>query len=334
MLILKLIHFLTVIITVTVVFCAPFNLSAMPTSFNEAKKIARNEIYFDQSAGNQGTLYCGCQWQWMGKSGGRVDLSSCGYQVRKQINRAQRIEWEHIVPAWVFGHQRQCWQNGGRKNCVMTDPVFRAIEADLYNIAPSIGEVNGDRSNFNYGQLASSVLSPYGQCQSRVDFKNRIFEPRNEVKGQVARVMFYMYDRYNLTMSKQQQQLLMAWDRQFPVNRWEKLQNERIGKITGHYNPFVTGELTWQLGHRNQAAGLSVATAEIEKKVIKTKSNISDMANNYLTAVIKGNQISQIYHFSHCQGYKVLSAKNSIVFENEQAAIAAGYRLAKNCPRQ
>lgn len=334
MLILKLIHFLTVIITVMVLFCAPFNLLATPISFDEAKKIARNEIYFDQTSGNQGTLYCGCQWQWMGKSGGRVDLTSCGYQVRKQINRTQRIEWEHIVPAWVFGHQRQCWQKGGRKNCVKTDPVFRAIEADLYNIAPSIGEVNGDRSNFNYGQLASSVLSPYGQSQSRVDFKNRIFEPRNEVKGQVARVMFYMYDRYNLTMSKQQQQLLMAWDRQFPVNRWEKLQNERIGRITGHYNPFVTGELTWQLGHRNQAAGLSVATAEIEKKAIKTKSNISAMARNYLTAAIKGNQISQIYHFSHCQGYKVLSAKNSIVFENEQVAIAAGYLLAKNCPRQ
>lgn len=46
---------------------------------------------------------------------GVVDLASCGYQVRKQQNRAQRIEWEHIVPAWVFGHQRQCWQNGGRK---------------------------------------------------------------------------------------------------------------------------------------------------------------------------------------------------------------------------
>nr|WP_255420594.1 endonuclease [Arsenophonus endosymbiont of Aleurodicus floccissimus] len=105
-----------------------------------------------------------------------------------------------------------------------------------------------------------------------MDFKNSIFEPRNEVKGQVARVMFYMYDRYNLTMSKQQQQLLMAWDRQFPVNRWEKLQNERIGKITGHYNPFfVTGELTWQLGHRNQAAGLSVATTEIEKNQLKQK---------------------------------------------------------------
>lgn len=88
------------------------------------------------------------QWQWMGKSGDRLDLATCGYQVRKQINRAQRIEWEHIVPAWVFGHQHQCWQNGGRKNCVMTDPVFRAMEAYLYNIAPSIGEVNDYRSNF------------------------------------------------------------------------------------------------------------------------------------------------------------------------------------------
>ncbi len=41
------------------------------------------------------------------------------------------------------------------------------------------------------------------------------------------------------------------------------------GTIT--YNQFVTGELTWQLGHRNQAAGLSVATAEIEKKQLKQK---------------------------------------------------------------
>lgn len=39
MLILKLIHSLAVIITVTVVFCAPFNLSATPTSFDEAKKL-------------------------------------------------------------------------------------------------------------------------------------------------------------------------------------------------------------------------------------------------------------------------------------------------------
>ena len=30
-------------------------------------------------------------------------------------------------------------------------------------------------------------------------FTSRTFEPRNEVKGQVARVYFYLHDRYNLS---------------------------------------------------------------------------------------------------------------------------------------
>lgn len=62
---------------------------------------------------------------------------------------------EHIVPAWTFGHQRQCWKNGGRENCANDDPVFKAMEADLFNLYPAVGEVNGDRSNFNYGMAAS-----------------------------------------------------------------------------------------------------------------------------------------------------------------------------------
>lgn len=48
-------------------------------------------------------------------------------------------------------------------------------------------------------------------------FKQKVFEPRDEAKGQVARVYFYMHDRYNLSMSRQQQQLLMkAWDNKYP----------------------------------------------------------------------------------------------------------------------
>ncbi|MFS1539698.1 MAG: endonuclease [Candidatus Phlomobacter fragariae] len=60
----------------------------------------------------------------------------------------------------------------------MTDSVFRVMEANLYNIALSIGEVNGYRSNFNYANCHPQFIFPYGQCQSRVDFKNRIFEPK------------------------------------------------------------------------------------------------------------------------------------------------------------
>ncbi|MDU7941284.1 MAG: endonuclease, partial [Citrobacter freundii] len=97
-----------------------------------------------------GDFYCGCKINWQGKKG-VVDLESCGYKVRKNENRASRIEWEHVVPAWQFGHQRQCWQDGGRKNCAK-DPVYRKMESDMHNLQPAVGEVNGDRANFMYSQ--------------------------------------------------------------------------------------------------------------------------------------------------------------------------------------
>lgn len=74
-------------------------LATPPTSFPEAKVIAKQKIYFDQASNPMGELYCGCQWTWVGKSGGRIDAASCGYETRKQQNCAERTEWEHIVPA-------------------------------------------------------------------------------------------------------------------------------------------------------------------------------------------------------------------------------------------
>ncbi|SFB61606.1 MULTISPECIES: endonuclease [Azotobacter] len=102
----------------------------------------------------------------------------CGYEVRTDSNRAQRIEWEHIVPAWVLGHQRQCWQKGGRENCKTSDPVFRVMEADMHNLSPTIGEVNADLSNYSYGMLPSTPHQ-YGACPTRTDFKQRVTEPRD-----------------------------------------------------------------------------------------------------------------------------------------------------------
>ncbi|WP_026012548.1 hypothetical protein [Stutzerimonas stutzeri] len=61
-----------------------------PQSFEKAKIELRQKVYHDRN--DDGDLYCGCDWQWMGRSGGRVDLQSCGYKVRRDANRAQRIE--------------------------------------------------------------------------------------------------------------------------------------------------------------------------------------------------------------------------------------------------
>jgi len=294
-----------------------------PATFTAAKVIAKQKVFFDQAAIDQGELYCGCKWEWTGKSGGRVDPESCGYKTRTQQTRADRIEWEHIVPAWILGHQRQCWQNGGRKRCIVDDPVFRAMEADLHNIYPSVGEVNGDRSNFQYGMVAGTSTQ-YGACPTRVDFNERAAEPRSDVKGLVARSTFYMYDRYGLSMSRQQQQLFMAWDRQYPVSAWEKEWHSRTAKVMGHPNPFVTGDRSWRLRHMRSREGI---VSSIPARAITASS-----AKNSSNGSIIGNRNSKVYHLtSGCPSYDKVSPKNQVPFRSEAEASAAGYRKAGNC---
>ena len=231
--------------------CSVFALAA-PTNFDQAKRLAQR-IHAPEAK----SFYCDCDIHWQGKKG-IPDLAGCGYQVRKNGQRANRIEWEHVMPAHHFGHQRQCWQDGGRKNCVKTDSVFRAMEADLYNLVPAIGEVNGDRSNYRFGVLPSTPAK-HGACPVKVDFKQQVFEPAPPVRGDIARIYFYMADKYNLNLSRAQQQLFIAWHRQDPVTAQERQLNQRIQQHMGHDNPFVSGKREWNLGYKPTGYGLTVS---------------------------------------------------------------------------
>ena len=208
----------------------PFSLAHAdaPHTFKEAKKAAW-KIYAERPV----DFYCGCKYQ-----GNRINLASCGYVPRKNANRAGRVEWEHIVPAWVIGHQRQCWQQGGRKNCTANDPQFSQAEADLHNLVPVVGEVNGDRNNFGFGMLAEKPTQ-YGSCPFVVDFKQRTAMPAEYSRGAIARTYLYMSERYDLRLSKQEQRLFDAWSRQYPVTEWERWRNQNIACVQGNANPHV-----------------------------------------------------------------------------------------------
>ena len=293
---------------------------AAPQTFDRAKIELRQHVYHDQT--QVGTFYCGCHWRWVGRSGGRTDLDSCHYTIRAQPVRAERTEWEHVVPASNFGRARQCWQDGGRRKCNATDPVFNAMEADMHNLTVSVGEVNADRSNYNFGMLPNTSLQ-HGACPIKIDFQQRTAEPRDEVKGQVARIYFYMHDRYDMRMSNQQQRLFMSWHSQYPVTDWERERDRRIAAIMGYSNPFVTGERVWRLGHQNSAEGVRSTLSPIASQVA---SSVSDQQP------IIGNTNSKVYHLPvGCPSYERVSPHNTRHFANEQEAISAGFRKAGNC---
>ncbi|WP_162599160.1 endonuclease [Shewanella algidipiscicola] len=216
-------------------------LASHPSSFNQAKKIARTIYSQDLTTTS---FYCGCDITIKGKLW-QPDFNRCGYQVRKQQKRASRIEWEHIVPAWEFGHQRQCWQQGGRKHCGKSDNLFKKMESDLHNLVPAIGEVNGDRSNYRFSQW-NATPEQYGQCAMVVDFKSRKVEPPPHTRGQIARTYLYMQQTYGLQIAKSQLNLFKAWDKTYPVDTIECRRDNAIATRQGNHNPFVQSQCQQQ----------------------------------------------------------------------------------------
>ena len=89
-------------------------------SFEVAKKLAPQI-----SADHLEEFYCGCRF-----SGTQVDLASCGYQPKRYVRRATRLEWEHVVPAGAFGPAFPEWWEGppscvDRKGQVLQRPELR-----------------------------------------------------------------------------------------------------------------------------------------------------------------------------------------------------------------
>lgn len=203
-------------------------------SFSQAKYQLARTIYKDYNI----AFYSGCRFKAAGKQL-VPDWASCGYKPRKNPARAKRIEWEHVVPAWVFGHQLQCWQKGGRAAC-RNQPQFRQMEADMHNLVPAIGEINGDRSNLPYGMVSGEERAYGAKVNMEIDFQGRTAEPPDTVYGDVARIHFYMRDRYQLTLSDQQSQLLVAWNNLDPVDAWEQKRNTLIQQVQGNDNPYVS----------------------------------------------------------------------------------------------
>lgn len=207
--------------------------------FSQSKKIAK-ELYTQ----NKRSFYCNCQIVYEGAKLS-PDVEVCGYVPRnkktktgKPNGRAERVEWEHIVPASLFGKTLKCWAKGGRKAC-RKDPSFKVMEADLHNLVPAIGEINGDRSNFIFSEIIGEERV-YGNCDFEINFSKRLVEPRPGVRGDIARAYFYMSEQYGLDFTSEQFELFETWAEQDPPDKFEKAKNLEIKKIQGVGNRFIS----------------------------------------------------------------------------------------------
>ncbi len=225
-------------------------------SFREAKL---NMVEIFREMDNPRTLYCGCNIKFPKRGGYMPDPESCGYHSDRYAKNAKRIEAEHIMPAWEFGHKRRCWVKGHRRNCEHNDAEFQAMHADLHNLYPAIGEVNSDRNNYSFTDSLSDdnyhkdfisgkkvrnhsrhKVRGYGQCEMVIDRSKEEAMPPVRARGIIARAYLYMSSRYNIELEKDKKHLFQKWDKMYAPDKNECLRNSRIRQIQGHDNPFVS----------------------------------------------------------------------------------------------
>ncbi len=136
--------------------------------------------------------------------------------------------------------------------------------SDAFHIYPTDGKVNGQRSNFPYGECANGTylpsrgdIKPLGKLGSSTfaGYSGTVFEPDNEYKGDFARSYFYMAARYNSNIagwnspmlagnnypcfSTWAVNLLLKWHRQDPVSDKETVRNDAVSRHQHNRNPFI-----------------------------------------------------------------------------------------------
>ncbi len=157
----------------------------------------------------------------------------CGRKFGPDKGRAINIE--HVFPmSWTL--KRFGCRN--REQCRKTSSEFNRIEADMHNLYPARQEINQARSSYAFSIISGERRS-FGRCDFEIDQHRRRIEPRPDVRGNIARAMFYMHHKYGLTIFKQQAKLLQKWHREDPPDDEERRRNMVIWKIQGTKNIFI-----------------------------------------------------------------------------------------------
>lgn len=158
-------------------------------------------------------------------------------------NQKEGAGWnrEHSVP--------QSWFGDGK------------MKSDIVHVVPTDCYVNAQRGNYPFGEVGSAGwssangYSKLGTARSGLGYQGKVFEPNDEVKGDIARIYFYMATCYQdqcyswgnsvftgnsyQPLSQWSFEMFRRWAKEDPVDEVEKARNNAVFQVQKNRNPFV-----------------------------------------------------------------------------------------------
>lgn len=135
-----------------------------------------------------------------------------------------------------YWNREHVWPQSRLGENVSYDNDFASIATDVHNLKPADPAENSLRSNDYFDNIRVANLT---------------YEPNDNVKGDIARILFYMSTRYlELTLNDNPNtssgqltmgllSVLLEWNEMDPVDDFERNRNEVIYKYQGNRNPFI-----------------------------------------------------------------------------------------------
>ena len=138
--------------------------------------------------------------------------------------------------------------------------------ADPFIVIPADKFVNNKRSSYPLGKVSKATFSSYddysklGTADTSYGYSGTVFEPNDEVKGDLARIVFYSIVKYsnaykwtsgggsaiysgneskNFGLTDYAVKLFTEWNELDPPDEWEISVNRALYEIQGNTNPFI-----------------------------------------------------------------------------------------------
>ena len=170
---------------------------------------------------------------------------------------------------------RLCGNYNSEDDCYNREHIFpqgffnsqTPMRTDVHHVVPSDGSVNGRRSNYPFGEVSNPTHTTMNGSKVGPNtfntFTGIVFEPLDEFKGDIARMLLYFATRYedevtsntwdapNASVSNPLNgtnnqvyedwyiKLLYKWHTEDPVSTRETVRNDNAYTFQGNRNPFI-----------------------------------------------------------------------------------------------
>ena len=205
------------------------------------------------------------------KNPGVVSYSGLGEKYKLTDKRADGYlrDWYSNITnyTWTGSNGNSSEGAGWNKEHTVPQSWFNEnspMKSDIVHVVPTDCWVNNMRSSYPLAEVATikkysaNYYSILGTCKTE-GYNGTVFEPNDEIKGDIARIYFYMATCYqdkvsNWTKGESQKvfgnspypglrdwvlAMMMRWSKQDPIDEVETARNNAVQEVQGNRNPFV-----------------------------------------------------------------------------------------------